>query len=370
MKKILFVANVSKEHILKFHIPTIKMLKEAGWQVDVACAGDEIVPYCDKQYRMSWKRSPFSYKLFVGILELKKIIDSNSYDVIYCHTPVGGLAARLAGIKARKRGTKVIYFAHGFHFYAGASKLNWMIYYPIEKWMARYTDAIITINQEDYENAKNRLGVKKVYLIPGMGIDLNEFCVPNKEKIKREYKANLGIPEDAYVLVYLAEIIPNKNQKLIVDALKIVHEKYPNTHLVLAGIDHTNGKFSEYVKKNAMEQFVHCIGWRDDKANLYAMADLCVASSIREGFGLNIVEAMASGLKVVATDNRGHRSIIVSDEIGYLVPNNNPLEFADRIILCMTQNSNVSLDEILRYSQNNILEKIYSIIQDNTEGRF
>ena len=114
--KILFVANVAKEHIIKFHLPTIKVFKQNGWIVDVACSGKEVIPFCDFQYHTSWRRSPFTFATFKGISQLKRIINQGKYDVVYCHTPLGGLVSRIAAQKARKTGTKVIYCAHGLHF--------------------------------------------------------------------------------------------------------------------------------------------------------------------------------------------------------------------------------------------------------------
>ena len=364
-KRILFVANVCKEHILKFHVPTIKMLKENGWTVDVACSGTEFVPYCDHQYQMSWKRSPFSTSLIVGILELKHILDRENYDVIYCHTPVGGLAARIAGRKARKKGTKIIYFAHGLHFYKGAPALNWIIYYPIEKILAKRTDVILTINNEDYENAQKKLKVKKVFQLPGIGINLEAFNGVDVDEVRKQYREKLNIPQDAFVLIYLAELLKNKNQQMIVEALKLVVQKKPNTYLVLAGVDHTNGKFMDAVRQSEVADKVIFLGWRDDKEKLYAMSDLCVASSIREGFGLNLVEALAMGLPIVATDNRGHRTIVTDKKIGSLAEINDVKGFSEKIL--QSQNSSISnitfrKEYAKKYSQERTLETINDIL--------
>ena len=148
-KKLLLVANVVKEHVLKFHVPTIKALKARGWTVDVAASGEEDVPCCDRQIRGVWKRSPFTPDTLRGVRQLRRLLDEEHYDIVYCHTPVGALVARLAAIPARRRGTKVVYFAHGFHFFTGAPLINWLLFYPIQWLLAHVTDLLITLNDED-----------------------------------------------------------------------------------------------------------------------------------------------------------------------------------------------------------------------------
>ena len=152
MKKVLFVAHVDS-HIRHFHIPYLKYFKEKGYEVHVVTSNDEneTFPYCDVKHVISIKRNPFKMDNIKAIKQLKKIINDEKFDLIHCHTPMGGVITRLAAKKVRKNGTKVFYTAHGFHFYKGAPKINWMIYYPIEKYLSKYTDVLITINHEDYE---------------------------------------------------------------------------------------------------------------------------------------------------------------------------------------------------------------------------
>ena len=219
MKKILLVANVAKEHVLKFHVPTIRRLKERGWQVDVACSGEEEIPFCDHQFHMCWKRSPFNFALLRGINDLGTIVNEGPYDIVYCHTPVGGMAARIAGRKARRTGTKVIYMAHGYHFYHGAPLLNWLVYYPMETLLSKMTDTIVLINREDYGLTKRRFKNCKAYLIPGIGVDLERFRVEDQDAVRTEYRRQMDIPGDATVLIYLAELLPNKNQTFLMRVL-------------------------------------------------------------------------------------------------------------------------------------------------------
>lgn len=153
MKKVLFLSNTA--NFSKFNRPYMRWFKERGWQVDYCSLGEERVLDCDNQYSIDIARSPFSFKNLRGLRELKKLLSENQYDILHCHTPMGGVIGRIAAKKLWKEGKiKVIYTAHGFHFYKGAPLLNWLLYYPMEKWLAACTDVIVTINEEDYERAK------------------------------------------------------------------------------------------------------------------------------------------------------------------------------------------------------------------------
>ena len=154
MNKILFLSNTA--NFSKFNRPFMQWFKEQGWQVDYCSAGEEKVLDCDNQFSINIARSPFSLKNLQGLKQLKNILANGNYQILHCHTPMGGVLGRLAALKLWKQGKlKVIYTAHGFHFYKGAPLVNWLLYYPMEKFLAHWTDVIITINEEDYERAKN-----------------------------------------------------------------------------------------------------------------------------------------------------------------------------------------------------------------------
>ena len=179
-KKVLFTATVVKTHINVFHLPYLKWFKEQGYEVHVAAKNDFvnepcIIPNCDKFYDINFARFPFSKANIKAYKQLKKIITENNYDIIHCHTPVAGVLARLAARNCKK--TTVIYTAHGFHFFKGAPLLNWLIYYPVERFCARFTDKLITINKEDYERAQHFKLRKngKVYYVSGVGIDIEKI---------------------------------------------------------------------------------------------------------------------------------------------------------------------------------------------------
>lgn len=179
-KKVLFVATVVKTHINVFHLPYLKMLKEMGYKTYVAAKNDFVnepcvIPYCDNYIDIPFERNPLNKNNISAYRMLKKVIDKENFDIIHCHTPVGGALTRIAARKSRKKGTKVIYTAHGFHFYKGAPLKNWLMYYPAERFCSYFTDALITINKEDYALAQRKMKAQKIYYIPGVGIDLNKF---------------------------------------------------------------------------------------------------------------------------------------------------------------------------------------------------
>lgn len=215
-RRLLLVANVAKEHINKFHIPTIMEFKSHGWKVDVACSADAEVEACDSMINMCWERSPFTFKTIKGISQLKKHLDVNDYDVIYCHTPVGGLVTRLAARKARKKGTKVIYCAHGFHFFNGAPIINWLLFYPMERFLAHFCDAIFTVNETDYQLAKRKFTKKtEIVLVPEVGVNFERLNVEFPERVRKKYRELLNIHEKTTALIYVAELLANKNQIMV-----------------------------------------------------------------------------------------------------------------------------------------------------------
>lgn len=365
--KLLLVANVAREHVNKFHIPTIKYLKSKGWHVDVACSVDAEIPAADNIYNMCWKRSPFTLKTIKGIRKLKKLISENNYDIIYCHTPVGGLVARLAARVARKKmGLKVVYCAHGLHFFKGAPLVNWLVIYPLEKWMATMTDMFITINPEDYRCVKNNFNKKMtVKMIDGIGVNFDRLNIANRALIRNEYREQMNIPQDATVLIYVAEITKNKNQQMLILTLKELHNKGRKMYLLLPGPDHSKGEVRQLTEAVGLNAYVKFLGWRSDIGQLMAASDICLASSIREGFGINIVEAQYCHLPVVAVSNRGHRAIIKDGENGFLVPLNNTKMMTERVIQLMENKdlynrfANVNVE---KYKCENIVKTIFKYL--------
>jgi glycosyltransferase EpsD len=329
-KKVLFCATVDF-HFKAFHLPYLKWFKEQGWEVHVAACGDMKLPYVDRKYNIPIQRSPFNNKNMVAYKELKSIINKNQYKIIHCHTPMGGVLTRLAAKEARKNGTKVLYTAHGFHFCKGAPFTNWMLYYPIERILARLTDCLITINTEDFTIANNhRFKAKDIEHVHGVGVN-TDFYKPVDETHKSVLRKEHGYNTHDFLMFYAAEFNINKNQKLLIESLALIKEEVPNAKLLLAGVGPLLQECQQLSHRLGVDKMVEFLGYRNDIDILLKLSDIAVASSLREGLPVNIMEAMACGLPVIANDNRGHRELIKKSKNGWLIKNT-PKEFSKKIM--------------------------------------
>lgn len=317
MQKILYVATV-QSHIAQFHKPVIRMLQEHGCKVDVvardnlALKNNLTLTEPDCIYNVPFYRSPFDLRNIKAYKQLKKIINENDYDVIHCNTPVGGVLARLASKKARKKGTKVLYEAHGFHFFKGGSKKNWLLYYPIEKLFSKYTDVLVTINKMDYALAKEKFATKKIEYIPGAGVNLQQFLnVQTTGDIREE----LGLDSTAKIVLSVGELNKNKNQQAIIRAIAKIADK--EVHYVIAGNGPKEEELRKLAKKLQVEERVHFLGYRRDLPYIYQSADVFALPSYREGLGLASIEAMYFGLPIITSNRHGINDYSITGVTGY-----------------------------------------------------
>lgn len=366
--KVLIVATVAG-HINSFHIPHIEMLKENGYKVHVATKRADKVKVYDEAFEIPFQRFPLNKSNIKAYKELKKLINENNYEIIHCHTPVGGVLTRLAARKARKKGTKVIYTAHGFHFYKGAPLLNWLIYYPIEKCLSKYTDCLITINQEDYERAKRKFKkCKQIELVHGVGVDERKFNFEMDDKEKEELKNKIGLKTNDFVLLEVGELNKNKNQIMAINAMKNLTKKNPNIHLLIVGKGPQEDSYRTKINEYKLENNIHMLGFRKDIPQLLKISDVLLSLSYREGLPVNVMEAMTSGIPVVATDCRGNRDLILNGQNGYIVRTDDTVSLEEKILF-LSKNINVceqfkekSKDLIKKYGKEEIktrMEKIY-----------
>lgn len=331
-KKVLFTASIAK-HLLRFHLPYLNWFKQEGYEVHIACEGGEIVPFADKTFKVPFVRSPFSKGHLKAYQVLKELIDRESYSLVHCHTPMASILTRLASREARNKGTKILYTAHGFHFYKGAAVINWLTYYPVEIFTSANADAIITINEEDFELIKQKGNSKTEYfLIPGIGVDKKKFF-PISDNEKNDIRAEKGFGREDFIAVYAAEFINRKNHKFLIEALALHKEKFPDLKLLFCGRGVLQKELEALVKKHHLETTVLFMGFRNDVDELYKIADLGVSSSKQEGLGLNLIEEMMCGLPILATTDRGHKEIVTQGENGFLFEQENKKEFIDYLTI-------------------------------------
>ena len=321
------VASVD-HHFHSFHLPCIDMLIKSGNIVDVAAKvtdGTSHIPGVKQQYDVPFERSPFKLSNIKIYRQLKRIIEENDYNIIHCHTPVASVLARMAARKARKKGVKVIYTAHGFHFYKGAPLINWLIYYPIERLCSYITDVLITINQEDYERARRKMKAKSIEYIPGVGIETQKYTDCNIDKFTK--RKELGLPIDAIILLSVGELNKNKNHEIIIRAVAELNRQ--DLHYVIAGPGSLEKYLCELSDKLGVKSQIHILGLRKDIPELCKMADIFCFPSKREGLPVSLVEAMASGVPCVASDIRGCNDVLQNGTGGFLCDSQNISAFVE-----------------------------------------
>lgn len=369
MKKILYLTTLSRT-INAFLIPHIEMLLENGYEVNCACAIDQKISsiLLDKGVRVfdiPFSRNPLGINNLKAFYKLKDIQRINSYDIVHVHTPIAAIYGRL--LKLSFPSLKTIYTAHGYHFLKGGSKLGWLLYYPIEKIMAKFTDVIININKEDYEITKEKLKPKKAYLLNGVGLDLSKYKKLGEKEII-EKRNELGLSKDDFVVLMIAELNKNKNHMQLINAMKILNEKYPNIKAICIGDGYMMDSLKEYANVNSLQNNIFMLGYREDVNNLINISNIGILMSYREGLPRNIMEFMACGRRVIATDIRGCRDIVCNDNVGQLVDVGDyeaTAKAIEKYYLLGDKDFEVS-DEISKYDVGNVnyeLIKVYDEVE-------
>jgi len=360
--KILYVATISNT-INSFLIPHIQFLVHQGHKVDVAC---RIVQDMDPRlmelgctiYEIPFERSPWKTQNIKAFKRLKEVVYNGQYNIVHTHTPVASACTRLA---CRKMNAKVIYTAHGFHFYTGAPIVSWLFYYPLERWLSRYTDVLITINQEDYERAKKYFRCKRVEYLPGVGIDISKFrdAIVDRPAKRRE----LGIPEQAFMVLSIGELNKNKNHETVIKAIAQLRD--PNVYYVICGRGNLENKLRKLALNLGVQDNVILLGYRRDIPEILRAADLFVFPSYREGLPVSLMEAMASGLPVICSDIRGNRDLVKNGGIDSLVEPDDVNQYCQKIKNHI--NKGVSQEaahqhkELHRYSIEYVIQKLKEI---------
>ncbi len=304
----------------QFNIPNIKLLINLGYKVYVACNFKSGNTCSDKEIEnlknklisigveyihIDFDRNVYNFiENNKAYKQVKNILSEKHFDLVHCHTPIGSVLARLAARKYRKIGTKVIYTAHGFHFFKGAPMKNWLLYYPVEWLLAWFTDELITINKEDHALAQKYMHAKHVTYIPGVGVDTKKFSRDNfTDEMRQDKRRELGIPCEKFILLSVGELQSRKNHIVVINALSEL--KNPDIVYFIAGIGELHDTYQQLIDKNGMSDNIKLLGYRSDIKELCLAADCFVHPSIREGLGIAPLEAMACGLPLILADING-----------------------------------------------------------------
>lgn len=376
-KKALLVSTVSG-FVPKFEMNNVGILKSLGYEIHYATNYNNPV-YGDNtclagkgiiQHQIDFDRSPFNVrKNLLAYFQLKDVIRKNEYDLIHCHTPVGGVLTRLAVRRLRKVGyeTKLIYTAHGFHFFKGASLLNWLMFYPVERELYKDTDILITINNEDYQYSEHwKKGTNsKNYYIPGVGIDLDSFSTKDKNYNLDIVSGIDKIKKDDFLLISVGELSYRKNHLVVLKALKMI--KNDKIKYLICGSGKLYNKLHKYVVENQLAEKVIFLGYRNDVYELLNGSNLFVFPSKQEGLPVALMEAMASGLPIICSKIRGNIDLIDDGIGGIIINNENPRDYAEAIIKMFNMN-NDERERIKSHNKRKIenfsLEKVEALMKE------
>ncbi|MET4560632.1 glycosyltransferase family 4 protein [Lysinibacillus parviboronicapiens] len=371
MKKILFGASVY-QHLTAFHRPFMKWFQEKGYEVHAVGSNslgrkaeiEEMGVIC---HDIDFERLPLSRRNINAYKQLKKLFSTHYFDLIHVHTPTASFLIRYAAKKAQQG--KIVYTAHGFHFFKGSSTKNWLAFYPAEKLAAKWTDALIVMNKEDFISGE-RLGFKKnedLFFVNGVGVDLKEYKVNNPEG-DNFLKTELKLENDAVLITCVAELSKRKNQFFLLENWGSIISKAQNVHLVFVGKGPDEEKIKTFINEHDISN-VHLLGYRTDVPKIISASDIITLVSKQEGLPRCLMEGMAVGKPIISTNIRGSADLVSNEQTGFLVDLDDS-ENLIKSIIELAENEEMRYEfghnakiKIEKYSINNVLkdmENIYS----------
>lgn len=314
MKKILFVTHNGR-FLVQFELNDIRILQDMGYEVHCATnfKGESMRVDAEQTlkehgvicHQIDIERSPLKmWQNTRAYSQLKSLLRSGDFAGVHCHTPMGGVIGRLAASATHT--APVIYTAHGFHFYKGCPLKNRLIYQTAETFLARYTDAQITINQEDFAAAQKFPLRGKAYYVPGIGVDVKKISSAQVDRATK--RAELGIPQDAFAFISVGELNENKNHATVIRTL--AKADIPNSYYLICGEGKLKQQHFELAQKLGISEKVKLLGFRTDVSEILRACDCFVFPSSREGLSVSLMEAMAAGLPCIASRIRGNVDLL------------------------------------------------------------
>ncbi len=257
----------------------------------------------------------------VALAKVYRLIRRFRPHIVHTHTAKAGFIGRIA---ARLAGVPVIvhtYHGHVLHGYYSPVK-SWLLR-RMERMLARLSDRLIAVS-EQVKNDLVRYGVApaaKIAVVP-LGFELTPFLT--SERFKGAFKEELGLDSSTKLVGIVGRIFPVKNHRLFLDAAVRLAREDERVHFVVVGDGILRPEMERYVRELGFGSRVHFTGWRRDLSRIYASLDVLVVSSDNEGTPVSAIEAMASGVPVVATRVGGLPDLVINGMTGYLVPPRDP----------------------------------------------
>jgi glycosyltransferase involved in cell wall biosynthesis len=379
MKKILISSTDCMMYL--FLLPHVNALSKQGYSVDVACTSAEEymeegyddfirdhLPSGSRYFQLSSARSPYSWRNYLGYKQLRDIMEDGAYDLVWTNEPVMGVITRLAAQKFRSKGLKVLYLAHGFHFFQGAPLINW-IYYPVEKVCSLITDLMVMINWEDFYFSKKHFN-RPVRRIDGIGFDVSKYSDVSVDFASK--RRDIGVGPDNILLLSVGELMTRKNHEAIIKALAVVDD--PNIKYVICGVGGRKVFLQALAEKLGVDDSLEFIGQRYDIPELLKVADIFAHPSKREGLGIATLEAMAAGLPVVTSNIQGIKDYSIDGETGFSLDPNDVLGYASAIQKLIDDPSlrrsmgEKNVNSVKKWSIENSTSQLTSIINELMSG--
>lgn len=346
MKRALIVTAVAS-HAFQFCMDDVRILRAMGYEVDIASNFEEGSSFSDERcaefrheleregsrwFQVDFTRAAWKLRTHVRAFRQLRAILTNGYELIHCHTPVGGALCRLA---ARRSGAEILYTAHGFHFFRGAPLWRWLLFFPVEWLCAFRTDVLIVINHEDEALAERCMHAGRIEYIPGVGVDPARFYpgrVPPEER--RALREELGLKDGDRLLLSVGELTHRKNHACALRALALLRDE--TLHYCVSGMGERERELRRLAERLGLGERFHLLGYRRDVERLYGCADLFVFPSRQEGLPVALMEALASGVPAVASRIRGNVELLDEDA---LFPPNSPQALAGKLRQFLTQDN-------------------------------
>lgn len=370
MKKLLITST--ELMMIQFLVPHVKYLSENGFRVEIACSNvggrmedvrSALEGVVDKIHVLRLERSPVNPRNFLGYQDMRKLLKENHYDIIWTNEPVMGVVTRLAASKYRRKGTKVIYMVHGFHFYKGAGLPAWLMYCPIEMLMSKCMDVLVTINWEDYHWAEKWLHVPQLEHIDGIGVDFSRLCIPECREAKR---AELGIAPDECMILSVGELQTRKNHEVMIRAVAKLND--PKVRYMICGRGVLLDELKALTEELGIKNQVSFLGYRKDIPEIMRAADIYAHPSKREGLGLASLEAMACGLPLVTSNVQGIPDYVENGVTGFMCDPTDVDSFEKNLRLLIQDQdlrekiAETNLQQSERYAVTQIKPVVFNII--------